>query len=360
MNDAGLLWEAEILLEETIRRHASLPAGMGIDAAAQAVAAMRAAVEAGKPADPETLRAIAAALAALSAAVDNKSARDVALGTVALGTNDPSLRARVVRLWPPLLRGFVSVGMFFAFVTLVLAFIGFGILTGSLRDIRETNTALNLLVQKAPKPDLPDYCERLNGHNYETNLLKSSVLVDYKMAAHAIAKMKWPIAPLIDGVQFDPSIKLYRTDYRKDCQPETELSVSETRQTCAVPIAAGAVRNVDCDLEQTEQFALDILRIYETILLPMLFALFGVLISIARKISRLSRFRPFLPADAKECVASICAALFIGAFLAQILPAIQGDLLPSKLPPFALAFVVGFNIDAILAALGASRMSGGK
>ncbi len=355
MNDAGLLWEAEILLEETIRRHASQPAGMGIDAAAQAVAAMRAAVEAGKPADPETLRAIAAALAALSAAVDGMSARDVALGT-----DDPSLRARVVRLWPPLLRGFVSVGMFFAFVTLVLAFIGFGILTGSLRDIRETNTALNLLVQKAPKPGLPDYCELLNGHNYETNLLKSSVLVDYTMAAHAIAKMKWPIAPLIDGVQIDPSIKLYRTDYRKDCQPETELSVSETRQTCAVPIAAGAVRNVDCGLEQTEQFALDILRIYETILLPMLFALFGVLISIARKISRLSRFRPFLPADAKECVASICAALFIGAFLAQILPAIQGDLLPSKLPPFALAFVVGFNIDAILAALGASRMSGGK
>lgn len=353
MNDAGMLWEAEILLEETIRRHASLPAGMGIDAAAQAVAAMRAAVEAGKPADPETLRAIAAALAALSAAVGGRSARDVALGT-----DDPSLRARVVRLGPPLLRGFVSVGMFFAFVTLVLAFIGFGILTGSLRDIRETNTALNLLVQKAPKPGLPDYCELLNGHNYETNLLKSSVLVDYTTAAHAIAKMKWPIAPLIDGVQIAPSVKLYRTDHRKEgCQPETEPSVSETRGTCATPTAAGTVRNLDCDLEHTEQFALDILRIYETILLPMLFALFGVLISIARKISSLSRFRPFLPADAKGCVASICAALFIGAFLAQILPAIQGDLLPSKLPPFALAFVVGFNIDAILAALGASRMS---
>lgn len=352
MNDAGMLWEAEILLEEAIRRHAPMPAGMSVDIAAQAVAAMRAAVEAGKPAPPETLAALGAALAALSAAAGGRSARDIALGT-----DDPSLRARVVRLGPPLLRAAVSVGMFAAFFVLLFSFIGFGILTGSLRDIRETNTALNNLAQKAPKQGLGDYCELLNGHNYETNLLKSSILVDYTTAAHTITNMGRPLAPLIDGMNVAPSVKLYRTDYRKGCQPESEPPMSEVRATCAAPASRGAVANLDCDLEHTEQFALDILRIYETILLPMLFALFGVLIAIERKISSLSRFRPFLPADAKGCIASICAALFVGAFLSQILPAIQGDLLPSKLPPFALAFVVGFNIDAILAALGGARMA---
>lgn len=348
MNDAGILWEAEILLEEAIRTHAALPPGTSIDAAAKAVADMRAAVASGQPADPAALSALGHALAALSAAVGNKTARGIALGT-----DDPSLRARIVRLGPSLLRSAVSIGMFLAFFALLFAFIGFGILTGALRDIRETNEAINALVQKAPKPGQADYCSMLAGHNYQTNLLKSRILVDYATAAHTIKIMRIPLAMLVDRTTLMPAVELYPTDPAKDCAQGAATTMAQARAQCETRNNAVDQINFDCDLETTEQYALDILRIYEMVLLPMLFALFGVLIAIERKISRLTRSRPFLPADAKGCVASICAALFVGAFLSQILPAIQGDMLPSKLPPFALAFAVGFNIDSILEALGA-------
>lgn len=259
------------------------------------------------------------------------------------------------------------------FVALVLSFLGFSLLSQSLRTVELLNAEIDKLSQEAPGFREAGNCDRLSGVNYQTNLRKEKILLAYGAAQATSVALAFPTLAVSDWRR-QLAIELYAEDLKPETvngKPACKEQVTQMAGGTA-DAAVGAeneahqrrVRcwnvqhadtpkplappNVDCGMQEVEQTSRAVHWTYSALVLPMLFATYGGLVAARRRALWRLRQRTLTADRARGYWLRVGIGAFFGGFLSHVLPTFVGDPLVAKLPPFAIAFLAGYKIEALL------------
>lgn len=258
------------------------------------------------------------------------------------------------------------------FVALVIAFLGFSLLSQSLRTIETLNGEIDKLSQEAPGFREAGNCDRLAGINYQTNLRKEKILLAYGAAQATSVALAFPTLAVGDWRR-QLAIELYPEEFRAitdkgkpGCREVTTTMAGGTADAAAPENEAHQRRlrcwnvqhapealnmappNLDCGMQEVEQTGRAVHWTYSALVLPMLFATYGGLVAARRRALWRLRQRTLTTDRARGYWLRVGIGAFFGGFLSHVLPTFVGDPLVAKLPPFAIAFLAGYKIEALL------------
>ncbi len=259
------------------------------------------------------------------------------------------------------------------FVLLVLSFLGFSLLSQSLRTVEVLNAEIDKLSQEAPGFREAGNCDRLSGVNYQTNLRKEKILLAYGAAQATSIALAFPTL-LGSDWRRQLAIELYAEQMQVETvhgkpsckEPPAQMAggtidaavggeneAHQRRVRCwnvqhAPSAAAIAPPNIDCGMQEVEQTGRAVHWTYSSLVLPMLFATYGGLVAARRRALWRLRQRTLTTDRARGYWLRVGIGAFFGGFLSHVLPTFVGDPLVAKLPPFAIAFLAGYKIEALL------------
>ena len=259
------------------------------------------------------------------------------------------------------------------FVLLAVSFLGFSLLSQSLRTVEILNGEIDKLSQEAPSFREAGNCDRLAGVNYQTNLRKEKILLAYGAAQATSVALAFPTL-LASDWRRQLAIELYAEQMQSetvngkprckeppsqmaggtiDASVGSENEAHERRVRCwnvqhARDADAIAPRNIDCGMQEVEQTGRAVHWTYSSLVLPMLFATYGGLVAARRRALWRLRQRTLTSDRARGYWLRVGIGAFFGGFLSHVLPTFVGDPLVAKLPPFAIAFLAGYKIEALL------------
>ncbi|MBL8701879.1 MAG: hypothetical protein JNK67_26085 [Alphaproteobacteria bacterium] len=259
------------------------------------------------------------------------------------------------------------------FVALVLSFLGFSLLSQSLRTVELLNAEIDKLSQEAPGFREAGNCDRLSGVNYQTNLRKEKILLAYGAAQATAVALAFPTLAISDWRR-QLAIELYSEDLKPQTvngKPQCRESPTQMAGGTADAAVGGeneayqrrmrcwnvqhaptahviAPPNVDCGMQEVEQTGRAVHWTYSSLVLPMLFATYGGLVAARRRALWRLHQRTLTADRARGYWLRVGIGAFFGGFLSHVLPTFVGDPLVAKLPPFAIAFLAGYKIEALL------------
>ncbi|MBM3524627.1 MAG: hypothetical protein FJX57_16905 [Alphaproteobacteria bacterium] len=266
----------------------------------------------------------------------------------------------------------LRVGGLVVFLALVLSFLGFSLLSQSLRTVEILNGEIDKLSQEAPGLREAGNCDRLAGVNYQTNLRKEKILLAYGAAQATAVALSFPTL-LVSDWRRQLAIELYSEDLKPvtvngkpSCRESAATMAGGTADASAAENEAHQRRlrcwsvqrapgnapftppNIDCGMQEVEQTGRAVHWTYSALVLPMLFATYGGLVAARRRALWRLRQRTLTTDRARGYWLRIGIGAFFGGFLSHVLPTFVGDPLVAKLPPFAIAFLAGYKIEALL------------
>ncbi len=259
------------------------------------------------------------------------------------------------------------------FVLLVVGFLGFSLLSQSLRTVELLNAEIDKLSQEAPALREAGNCDRLVGINYQTNLRKEKILLAYGAAQATSVTLAFPTLVASDWRR-QLAIELYAEQMQSEMvngkpscrEPPAQLaggtvdaSVGGENEAYQRRVRCWNVQhsnaphplappNIDCGMQEVEQTSRAVHWTYSSLVLPMLFATYGGLVAARRRALWRLRQRTLTTDRARGYWLRIGIGAFFGGFLSHVLPTFVGDPLVAKLPPFAIAFLAGYKIEALL------------
>lgn len=176
----------------------------------------------------------------------------------------------------------------------------------------------------------------LMGIDYEVGLIKQKIKIAYETLEKYSSP--WVILGVKAGTV---SVGLYPPNtYKPECTGQA-----------APPPAPANPKNVDRDLEETEQFARELIRALSVLWLPLTLGTFGASIYVLRQWLARMRSLSYTHDLWQRYYPRIALGAMLGPFVAYLVPADPGSLLGISVPSFFVAFLAGYNVELVFTAL---------
>lgn len=180
---------------------------------------------------------------------------------------------------------------------------------------------------------------QLTGIDYEVLLIKQKIKVAYQ----TLEKYSSPSRFL--GLRHAAvSVGLYPpATYKPECTAPAGAA--------AAPAAPADPDNVDRDLEETEQFARELIRALSMLWLPLLLGTFGAAIYVLRQWLARMRSLSYTHDLWQRYYPRIALGAMLGPFVAYLFPADPASIFGFSMPSYFVAFLAGYNVELVFSAL---------